>query len=300
MKKGLTFMILLLILIFAYNYREEIVVLYNEYLTPNEKKPITFKNNEYARDYSFSYVSLTSNFVPQNKEDIINIYYTAVNSGMNSFTFYCPSSYNECINEVNDVANDQVLLSNINNFVHPYNSFKSLKTEISTNGKITIMNEKVYDDEMIIVLKYKVDEIYNQVVKENDTMKNKIQKIHNYIINNTKYDKDRSDNKITKYKSDNAYGALIEHYALCGGYTDAMMLFLEKLGVKSIKISNENHVWNYVYVGNEWLHLDLTWDDPVTQDGSNILDNTYFLLTTKELKSKDKKEHGFDENIYKN
>ena len=53
MKKGLTFVILLLILFLAYNYREEIIVFYNEYLTPNEKKPVTLKNNEYARDYSF-------------------------------------------------------------------------------------------------------------------------------------------------------------------------------------------------------------------------------------------------------
>ena len=46
---------------------------------------------------------------------------------------------------VNDLANDQNTISNINNFVHPYNSFKTLKTEVDSAGKITIEIEKVYD-----------------------------------------------------------------------------------------------------------------------------------------------------------
>ena len=108
----------------------------------------------------------------------------------------------------------------------------------------------------------------------------------------------RSDKKDSKYQSDNAYGVLIENYGICGGYTDAMMLFLEKFKVPNIKISTENHIWNYVEVDDKWWHLDLTWDDPVAENGKDILDDAYFLITEETLKSIEKEEHNYDKKIY--
>ena len=46
----------------------------------------------------------------------------------------------------------------------------------------------------------------------------------------------------TTYASDIAYGPLFEGYGICGGYTDAMELFLEKMGIESYKISSDQHV----------------------------------------------------------
>ncbi len=217
---------------------------------------------------------------------------------MTNFIFYCPKDYVYCISDVNDVANDQNTISNLNNFVHPFNSFKTLKTEVDITGKVTVQIEKVYDDDMILLLNYKVDDIIKDVIKETDNDKTKIRKIHDYIINHTTYDKERSDKKIIKYRSDNAYGVLIEKYGLCGGYTDAMMLFLEKFKIPSYKIATENHVWNYVKLNNEWLHLDLTWDDPVSTDGKPILDDAFFLIDDDELKSKEQEQHSYNEDIY--
>jgi transglutaminase/protease-like cytokinesis protein 3 len=217
---------------------------------------------------------------------------------MTDFTFYCPKEYSNCISDVNDVANDQNTISNINNFVHPYNSFKTLKTEVDITGKVDVKIEKVYNDEMIIILNYKVDEIIKNEIKETDNIKTKIKKIHDYIINNTSYDKERSDKKIIKYKSDNAYGVLIEKYGLCGGYTDAMMLFLERFKVPNYKIATENHIWNYVKLNDDWLHLDLTWDDPITSNGKPMLDDAFFLIDDDELKSKEKEQHSYNADIY--
>lgn len=285
----------------VYNFREEIFVFYNSYCAPIEKRVTELSKNEYFRNYDFTYVQNTKDFIPTNKTDIKNIYYTIVNSGMTNFTFYCPSEYKSCMEDVNEIANNQNIISNINNFVHPYNSFNSLKTEINSLGKISIEVDKVYNEEMIILIDYKINEIYKDIIGNNNfDNTTKIKKIHDYIINNTKYDKDRSDNKIIKYQSDNAYGVLIENYGLCGGYTDTMMLFLEKIGIKSIKISTENHVWNYVNLDNKWLHLDLTWDDPISTEGNDILDDTYFLIKDDELSEIEKFEHNYDKSIYKN
>ena len=298
MRKTLSFIILMMVIAFTYIYRENIYQIYNDYFVPLGDKVTPINKNKYYRDYDFSYVKNTNNFIPNNKEDIKNIYYTVVNSGMNKFTFYCPKEYTNCINDVNDLANDQNTISDINNFVHPYNSFKTLKTEVDVTGKITLNIDKVYDEEMIIIINYKIDEIIKNNINNTDTPKEKIRKIHDYIINNTTYDKDRSDKKIINYKSDNAYGALIEGYGLCGGYTDAMMLFLEKFNIPNIKIATENHIWNYVKIDDKWYHLDLTWDDPVSEDDKEILDDAYFLISDNELKNIEQEEHNYKEEIY--
>ena len=300
MKKIIGLFLIIFIFIFAYQYRKNIYEFYDEYFVPIEKKITKLEKNDYYRDYDFSYVQNTNDFIPHNKKDIKNIYYTIVNSGMTNFTFYCPSDYVDCITDINDLANDQDTISNINNFVHPYNSFKTLKTEATSSGKVTIQIEKVYDNEMIIILNYKIDDIIKNNISDSLSIKDKIRKIHDYIINNASYDKKRSDDKIINYKSDNAYGVLIENKGLCGGYTDSMMLFLERFKIPNYKIATENHVWNYVKVNNEWLHLDLTWDDPITNNGKNILDDSFFLITDEELKSLEKEEHNYDTSIYRN
>ncbi len=64
------------------------------------------------------------------------------------------------------------------------------------------------------------------------------------------------------------------------------------------KIATENHVWNYVKLDNEWLHLDLTWDDPITTDGKQVLDDAFFLIDDDELRSKEKEQHSYNADIY--
>ena len=299
MRKIFWWLILIITIIFAYNYRENIVQLYNQYFVSIEDKVSKLEKNAYYRDYNYSYVQNTTSFIPNNKQELLNIFYTIINSGMTEFTFYCPSSYANCIQDAKDLTNNQDSISNINNFVHPYNSFKNIHALIESTGKISIKIDKLYTDEMIIILNYKVEEILKNNIKTTDTLKEKIKKIHDYIINNTTYDKARSDNQITEYKSDNAYGVLIEGFGICGGYTDSMMLFLEQLNVPNFKISTENHIWNAVYVDSQWLHLDLTWDDPVTEDNKGVLDDSYFLINDEQLETIEKEEHNYDKKIFK-
>jgi len=297
-RKVLYFFSILLILSFTYYYKEEILVFYNDYFYSNNKIPDKLVKNEYYRNLDFKYVSNTENFIPNNKQDILNIYYSIINSGMDNFTFYCPIEYTSCIQDVKDIANNQIIISNINNFVHPFNGFKDLETEIDSLGKISVNINRIYDNEMKIILNYKVNEIIKNNIKDDMTLEEKVKVIHDYIINNTKYDENRSDKNIIDYKSDTAYGVLIEGFGLCGGYTDAMMLFLEKFGIESYKIASEHHVWNYVNLDNKWYNLDLTWDDPVSSNGSDILKHDFFLISSEELLKLDSKEHIYDKNVY--
>ena len=228
----------------------------------------------------------------------MNLVYNAINSGNTKFKFYCPTEYENCQQEINDIAADQVMLSDINNFVHPYNTFKHIETKYDTFREVTITLTHNYSEKDITIVNNKVDEIFNKLYNPNDTKINNIKRFHDYIINTSSYDTDRSDNNIINYKSDIAYGPLIETKALCGGYSDAMELFLEKMGIKSYKVSSEEHVWNAVEIDGKWYNLDLTWDDPITNTGEDVLSYTYFMINTPQLKQVATSQHNFDQKVY--
>ena len=299
MKKFIIMFILLIIFGVTLFFREEITDNVTKKLTLLNKNSTTLVNNEYDLNNSYDYVQLTKNFKVNNMQDILNVYYTVFNSGMTSFTFYCSNSYDACIDDVNYISNNQKLLSHINNFVPVFNTFKNVETEFDNLGKVTINVILTYNDkEMVKEINDEVDKVIKEIIKDDMSTKEKIKAIHDYIINKAKYDSDRSDKKVTKYHSDIAYGPLFEGYAICGGYSDAMKLFLDKLDIPNFKISSENHVWNVVFVDGEWLHIDLTWDDPVTSTGDNIIEYDYFLIKSEELKELEKEEHNYDDTIY--
>lgn len=279
-------------------YSEELVTLYYDTVRYLSGANTELKKNDYFREYDFIYVQNTVNYKPKNKQDITNLFYTIINSGQDSFTFYCSRDYDNCLNDVKALASDQTLLSHINNFTHPYNGFKHVEIQYTTNGEVSVLVNKSYTEEDIKAINNRVNTIYNTIIDESDNVREKIRTVHDYIINNSKYDSARSDYNVINYKSDIAYGPLIEKYGICGGYTDAMALFLEKMGVKNFKISSDSHVWNAVYIDGKWYHLDLTWDDPVTTNNTNVLQHEFFLLNTNQLHSKEKEEHSFDKNIY--
>ena len=299
MKKLILSAITLIIIGVLFLYQQDLQKAYYSVLRSFQDDTSTIKNkNEYYRDYDFNYVQTTDDFSPDSKQDILNIFYTAINSGMENFTFYCPDTYSDCLNEVESLANNQEMLSDINNFVHPYNGFYHIETQYDSLGKVQIHIQKSYSDEQIREINNKVDELAGQLIIPGDTDTNNILRIHDYIINNSVYDSARSDYGDTTYQSDIAYGPLLQGYGICGGYTDAMQLFLEKLGIKNYKVSSEEHVWNAVFVNNQWLHLDLTWDDPVTSTKENILDHNFFLISTNNLLAIEQTEHQFNMDVY--
>ena len=298
MKKYIVLLFLVILFGFTFAFRKPLYNLYRTYFVKEEKEVTLTASNDYTRDYDFNYVKRTDDFTPSNYQDLLNIYYTVLNSGEEEFSFYCTDEYSECINDVDSLANNQKVLSTINNFVHPFNSFRHLETSYDDYGKVTLKIEHIYSNNDIKLINAKVEEIEKEIWNSSMSNEDKIKEAHNYIINNSKYDKDRSDNNIVKYKSDTAYGSLLEGYSLCGGYTDAMELFLEDMGIKSYKISSEKHVWNAVNLNNAWYHLDLTWDDPITTDGSDILEYNFFLITTSELSELEGEQHNYDKNVY--
>ncbi len=277
----------------------KIIIILNH---PNSSS-IVYNEDYHQKNYGF--VSNTNKFTTYGKQDILNVFYTVLNNGMNNFTFYCPKEYTNCLSDVEVISKDENLLTHLNNFVHPFNSFESIVTDISDSGEVTMEIKYIYTEQEKKEINEEVDKLIKKLItKDVKDDYDKIKTIHDYIINNTKYDVDNDKNK----KSFNAYGTLFNHLATCNGYTDLMAIFLTKMGYENYKIAttnkeNSGHVWNAVKLNTEWLHLDLTWDDPVSSDNKNYLYHKYFLIDTNELKTADSNitstEHDFDYSIYR-
>ena len=296
-KTLLTFGFVLIVAGLIFRYKDEVYIYVDQYLSPY--KYVTLGEvNEYYRDYDFLYVQNTDNFVPHNRQDIINIFYTMLNAGKNEFTFYCIDEYEDCIPTVKELANNPDALSAVNNYVHPYNSFSHVEVKYDSLGRVDISVVRNYTEEEIQEINQRVEELSLELINYSDSDYNNIRRVHDYIIDHSKYDTGRSEKDDTTYKSNIAYGPLFQGMSVCGGYTDLMQLFLEKMHIKNYRVSTDNHIWNAVLLDNTWYNLDLTWDDPVYLDGSQSLEHNFFLISTKELFNIEKTQHYFDQEYY--
>lgn len=280
------------------HYQDEIYIYYRENVK-KVKQDIKLEKNEYYKDKNYSYVQNTNDFVAKDKKHLINIFYTVINSGTNKFTFYCDENYKNCTKDVIELISNKDILSNVNNFVHPYNSFETINASYDEYGQVDLTINKVYTKEDIQVLNTKVQKIINKKIKKNMSNKQKIKTIHDYIINNGRYATDKIRKKHPNKDYNKANDILIEGIGLCSAYSDAMALFLYEFGIDNYKIASDNHIWNLVKINNKWLHLDLTWDDPVTQTGVQKLEDIFMLIDNKELKELKVTQHKYDKNIYK-
>ena len=258
--------------------------------------------NEWQKEYDFIYFNETDDFEPNDYDELVEIFYTTLDKGWNEFTFYCSSEYEECISDVGALSNDEKFLAEINNFVHPYNSYTTIRTLYDETGEITLKIDKLYSEDDINQIDQDINKLMNDNLNDNMSIRDKIKTMHDVIINNTKYDEERYENNYSDYDSARINGLLYDHYAICSGYTDTMAVILSKLNVPNYKIASEEHVWNAVYLDDKWYHLDLTWDDPISSSGRDILLHDFFLIDDDQLTKLDmkatKREHIYNRDIY--
>jgi len=296
MKKLFGLIFVLFVFSMVVIYRVEI----HEFIMDNfihKKEILTPTTNNYTLNYSYNYVKTTDNFIATDKQHLLDIMYTYLNSGEDNFYFYC--GYDNCSKDINKLTDENIFI-NINNFIHPYNTYNKLFISANSWGKVNVQIAKTYNKNEIARINEEINSIMNKIITDNMTDKEKIKAFHNYIINNTKYDIEYIENDLSdlNHPSHKASGPLFYFKSLCGGYAHVMSVFLNKLKIPNYRISSETHIWNLVYIDNDWYHLDLTWDDPVTTDKSDLLLDKFFLISTKKLESFNTGIHNFDKNIY--
>lgn len=289
MRDIVKFGFLIVLLILTYIYRVNIATFITEkiiYRGSNEV--LTY--NEYYSENNYLYVQNTDSNVAKSYQEILNILYTIINSGDDCFTFRC--DYDGCVNDVRKITNNNSIVSNINNFVHPYNSFDSININMSANREITVKIKKVYNEEQIEFINQYINDFINKNLNLSMSNYDKIKVFHDYVINNTIYDEEN------KFESYTAYNLITSGISICGGYSDIMAIYLNKLGIKNYKITSKNHIWNLIELDGAWYHLDATWDDPIASDGKQYLIHNFFMITTEKLFSLDNLEHNFNTTTY--
>ena len=252
------------------------------------------KKSIYALDKDYSYVQKTTNFVPHNRQEIMNILYTIFDNGYESFTFYCPTEYDNCTEAVEDISNDQTIITNIGNFVHPFNNFTSIKVSTDILGEITINVKKMYSKDDINRINGEIDTIINEI-DPSLSLDDKILKAHDILIEKAEYDLNDSE------KFGSALDIFDSGKTKCSGYSDAYAIILNRLNVQNIKVASVNHVWNGIFLNGKWVHTDLTWDDPIPADGivvSESMKHKFYMIDTNTLLAYDTKEHNFDKKVY--
>ncbi len=293
-------LVLLLILLGITYFNKDTIVLY-------VVQKVLFKGttnlelNEYYKNDDFKLAQNTTNLTPTNKNDFNNIFYTILNSGMDEVVIYCSNDYENCINDFNNYTRNSDEIEAINNYVDPFNSFKNIAVSTDSFNRIQINITKAYTEEEIKLINSAIDKYIKENINSSMSEREKIKVFHDYIINNTKYDNNyhidtnKNDYPASPY---NAYGVLFENKAICGGYSDVMAIYLDKIGIKNYRIASNVHMWNYVYIDNNWYHLDLTWDDPVTNTGEDILIYDFFLINNEQLESKENSQHEYNKKLY--
>lgn len=116
----------------------------------------------------------------------------------------------------------------------------------------------------------------------------KVKYVNDYIVTNTKYNLNSKESPYTPYS------ILMNGEGVCEGYALTALLLLEELNIESKYISGEVtsgelHAWNLVKLDGEWYHLDVTWNDPVPDQGNKVFYN-YFLISDKQIS----KDHFWD------
>lgn len=102
--------------------------------------------------------------------------------------------------------------------------------------------------------------------------------LHDYIIKNCLYvDEDM-------WQRYSPYGALIQHEAVCEGYSEAFQLLLNCAGIESTVVVGKSdghpHQWNIVKIEGSWYNLDITWNDSDEEKDDEL--DLYFYFNVDE------------------
>lgn len=165
---------------------------------------------------------------------------------------------------------------------------KKTKYEFYLNSKEQKSSDSI--NKISNLVNQKKDNIIASLKNSNNTNTAKILNVHNWLIDNLKY-----DITMRKENNTNIYGALIENEVVCEGYAKAFKYILDELDIPCVIVCgdvqdedgvSQKHAWNDVYLNGVWYSIDVTWDDPIIIGGgklTNELRYKYFLRGSKEI-----------------
>ena len=122
-----------------------------------------------------------------------------------------------------------------------------------------------------------LDKKIDKIVKGSENLTTDYEKelyFHDCVCDMTVYNEDTFGKM-----GDTAYSALIDGEAICEGYSRAMQLLLDRVGIRNYLVvgdgvneeGTEAHMWNIVEIDGENYHLDATWNDTGNENSIGYL-----------------------------
>ena len=139
--------------------------------------------------------------------------------------------------------------------------------------------------EMIEKFDAKVDEVISLIDTDKMNDVDIALAAHDYLVLNAEYDVETYETGNNNNRDAfNAYGVLINKIGVCQSYTLAYNHILNKLGIETHPVTSSelNHIWSMLKIGDDYYHVDVTHDDPIT-DRLGISMYKYFLSSDSEL-----------------
>ena len=142
---------------------------------------------------------------------------------------------------------------------------------------------------------FRVSNIANAILAglpANASNGDKLRAIHDWVLYNHHYDM-VSVNHQEQRKRQDAEHVIKYGMGVCEGYANLYAALVRKAGIPASVIGcNElGHAWNQVKYNNNWYLVDVTWDDPVTDNSDSYNDKapgrenyTYFMTSLTDNK----------------
>jgi hypothetical protein len=150
-------------------------------------------------------------------------------------------------------------------------SYSSIANYAEVEFEVDLLTDRKQEEEIDAA----VQEVLMDMQVWHKNPREKVRAVHDWIVNNVEYDLGKTRRS--------AHDALFDgKTAVCQGYVLLAYAMLSELNLKTCIIEGlagkerENHAWNMVNISGEWLHLDMTHDDPVLYTGTDtrtILDD---------------------------
>ncbi|MBR1528585.1 MAG: hypothetical protein IJ642_04690 [Oscillospiraceae bacterium] len=167
------------------------------------------------------------------------------------------------------------------------NGYSMKYNDVSAEITLKIMDN--YSIDTLRQMSQELDRTANAVLEQINLSASDYEKalqVHDYLVQHTEYDQ----SAVSKGKGlwSTAYGCLVNGSAVCQGYSQAFQILMNKMGIEcgicSGNAKGEAHAWNYINLNGQYYWIDVTWDDPVSENYNfDWIHHGYFLIDDRML-----------------
>jgi len=166
---------------------------------------------------------------------------------------------------------------------------RQVKLRLQTQGGQFVASSVTWSMEFPLV----IDRRFGHVQKELENKarqlsgsalnsRDKLKACHDFIVNHARY---ASPAEIKNQDVHSAASLMLNGVAVCQGYASAFKIMCDAIRFPCVILigssKGEIHAWNLVYLDRQWLHVDVTWDDPICD--VDILRWDYFLVSDDKI-----------------